>query len=139
MTTTNFTGGVTAGGGSGGSRSTIASSTFSMRYTPFDATSATQVLIGILPAGSRVLDVVSMGGATGGTNPTVLVGTVADDDGFAANLDADAKSSAIAAGTTGVLVGTLLTAATPIYGKVGSSAATGGTNSGFVQYVIENI
>jgi hypothetical protein len=136
MTVTKFSGGIAAGGGS--SRATVASGVYALRGS-FSATSATQVAIGTLPAGARVTDVISYGGATGGTNPTVDVGTVGDDDGFGAELDADAKSSAVAAGTSGVLLNTLLTANTVVYGKVGASAATGGTTTVLVFYTIEDL
>lgn len=103
----------------------------------FDPTSATQVLLGTLPIGARVIDVRSWGGATGGTNPTVDVGTVADDDGFANELDADGNSSGFAAGTLGVLANTSLTVPTPVYGKVGASAATGGTTTVQIHFITE--
>lgn len=139
MTTSKFPFGVSAGGGAGNNRATVASAVFSMRAT-FDPTSATQILLGTVPAGSRVVDVVGFGGATGGTNPTVDIGTVASNQGFANELDCDATaSSAVAAGTAGTLIGTLLTVATPIYGKVGGSAATGGTAAVIIQYTIEDI
>jgi len=105
----------------------------------FDPTSATQIRLFTLPIGARVIDVRSWGGATGGTNPTVDVGTVADDDGFAAELDADGNSSGFAAGTLGVLANTSLTVPTPVYGKVGASAATGGTTTVQVHVIIESV
>lgn len=103
----------------------------------FDPTSSAQVLIGTLPKGARVIDVRSWGGATGGTNPTVDIGTLADDDGFANELDADGNSSGFAAGTLGVLANTQLTVPTPVYGKVGGSAATGGTTTVHIHFVVE--
>lgn len=105
----------------------------------FDPTSGTQILLGTLPIGARVLDVRSWGGATGGTNPTVDVGTIADQDGFAAELDADGNSSGYAAGTLGVLSGTSLTVPTPVYGMVGASAATGGTTTVCIHFIVESI
>ena len=35
----------------------------------------------VLPAGAIPISIVTIGGATGGTNPTVDIGTSADDDG----------------------------------------------------------
>jgi len=138
MTTrlTRFPGGIVVGGGHGNNRATSASVLCSMRAT-FDPTSAAQILLGTLPVGARVVDVVSEGGGTGGTNPTVDVGTVATSDGFANELKANAVSSAVAAVTGGTLLGTLLTVATPVYGKVGASAATGGTTTVRVVYTVE--
>ena len=105
----------------------------------FDPTSATQILLGTLPIGARVLDVRSWGGATGGTNPTVDVGTVATADGFANELDADGNSGAFAAGTLGTLANTSLTVPTPVYGKVGASAATGGTTTVTIHFIVESV
>lgn len=126
--------GVQAGGGL--SRATKASAVFCLRAS-FDPTSSTQILLGTLPPRSRVIDVVSMGGGTGGTNPTVDIGTVGTSDGFANELRADAVRSAVASTTAGTLVGTLNTANVDVYGKVGASAATGGTAVVLVQYTLE--
>lgn len=136
MAVTRFTGGVAAGGGSTGA--TTASGLFVMRAS-FDPTSSTQVLLGTLPVGARVIDVRSWGGGTGGTNPTVDIGTAADNDGFANELDADGNSSAYAAGTLGVLANTQLTVETAVYGKVGASAATGGATVVHIHYIIEDV
>jgi hypothetical protein len=95
-------------------------------------------LLGTLPVNARVIDVVANGGATGGSSPTVDIGTTGDDDGFANELDCDAAiSSAVAAGTTGALIGDLLTTATAVYGKAGASAATGGATIVFVHFTTE--
>lgn len=139
MPTTTFAGGLSVGSGGGGGRVSKASTINGLRAT-FSPTSATQILLGTLPARARVVDVVAYGGATGGTNPTVDIGTVASDAGFANELDADAvASSAVAAGTAGALVGTLLAVPTPIYGKVGASAATGGTSAVVIFFTIEDL
>lgn len=101
----------------------------------FDPTSASQVSLGYLPDGAKVIDVVSYGGATGGTNPTVDIGTSGNDDGFANELDADGVSGAVSAGTTGALINSAVSGITEVFGKVGASAATGGTTSVIVKYV----
>lgn len=137
-TTTKYPYGLSVGGGAGNNRASVASVVSALRGS-FDPTSATQILLGTLPPGSRVVDVVSYGGGTGGTNPTVDVGTVATSDGFANELKANAISSAVAAVTAGTLCGTLLTVATPIYGKVGASAATGGATVVAVFFTVEDI
>lgn len=98
----------------------------------FDPTSATQVLLGTLPKGAIPLNVISLAGTTGGTNPTVDIGSLADDDGFANELDADGFSATGA----GALTGVALTANTAVYGKVGASAGTGGTCTVLIQYVM---
>jgi hypothetical protein len=136
MAVSRIQGGVAAGGGA--SRTTTASAIFQMRAS-FDPTSATQILLGTVPAGARIVEVVSAGGATGGTNPTVDIGTLATADGFANELRADIKSSALAAATGGTLLNTLLTANTAVYGKVGASAATGGTTVALINYTLEDI
>lgn len=123
----------------GGARSgATTASLMAIMTASFNPTSATQVLLGFLPKGARVIDVRSFGGATGGTNPTVDIGTLADDDGLANELDADNNSSAFAAGTLGVLANTRFTdTATAVYGKVGASAAGGGTTTVHIHYVVE--
>lgn len=93
----------------------------------FDPTAASAATKYVLPAGSVVVDVVSMGGATGGTNPTVDIGFSGTTAGFANELDADGVSSAAVAGTIGTSARTVLAADTTIWVGVGASAATGGT------------
>lgn len=133
---TRYPGGVAAGGAQTGA--TSAGAIYALRFS-FDPTSASQVLLGHLPIGAVPLDVKGYGGATGGTNPTVDIGTLADDDGYANELDADAVgSSAVGAGTIGALKNARVTTVTAVYGKVGASAATGGTFSGALFYTIED-
>lgn len=134
---TRFPSGVAAGGASSGA--TSAGAIFAMRFA-FDPTSASQVLLGTLPAGAVPIDVIGYGGATGGTNPTVDIGTSGDNDGYANELDCDAAGvSAVAAAAIGALKNTQVTVPTAVYGKVGASAATGGTFSGAILYVIEDV
>lgn len=104
-----------------------------LKGTIADPTSSTQQSLFTLPAGAIPLNASSLGGATGGTNPTVDVGTTGDDDGIANELDADGVSLNH---TPGALCGTELTAETVIYGKVGASAATGGATVVLVQYIM---
>lgn len=137
MPVTKFPGGVAAGGGA--SDATVASATFALRFS-FDPTSSAQVLLGYLPAGAVPIDVLGFGGTTGGTNPTVDIGTGADDDGYANELDADAAGTSATAGAKlGALMNTQITARTAVYGKVGGSAGTGGTFKGAIIYVIEDL
>jgi len=100
----------------------------------FDPTSSTQVSLGTLPKGARPLGVHSLGGATGGTNPTVDIGSSGDNDGFAAELDADD----VAFNGSGALTGAVLAADTEVFGKVGASAATGGTTTVVVTYAMDD-
>jgi len=135
-TVTKFPFGVAAGGSS--SRATVASATFAMRFS-YDPTSSTQILLGYLPEGAIPIDVLGFGGATGGTNPTVDIGTSGTTDGYANELDADAAgTSATAGGKLGTLMNVRVTTRTAVYGKVGASAGTGGTFAGAVIYVIED-
>ena len=64
------------------------------------ATGATNVRIGTsssagelftLPAGAVPISFLSLGGAAGGTSPTVDIGSSADPDGFFNEVDADTK------------------------------------------------
>ena len=100
----------------------------------FDPTAASAATGKYLPTGSYPLRVHSFGGATGGTNPTVDVGTSGDPDGFADELDADG----VAHDDSGALTGVLLTADTEIYAGVGASAATGGTTTIMIEYVMND-
>jgi hypothetical protein len=130
---TNFPNGITCGGGN--QRHSLAGVELKLIAT-FDPTSSTQVLLGTLPIGAIPMDVVSFGGGTGGTNPTVDIGTSGTTDLFANELRADVTRSAIASTTAGTGLGTQLTAATPVYGKVGGSAATGGTVKVAIRFVV---
>lgn len=134
---TRYPYGVAVGGGQ--SRATSASTLNCMRFS-FDPTSSTQVFLGYLPEGAVPIDVLGHGGTTGGTNPTVDIGTLADDDGYANELDADATgTSATSGGKIGALMNTQITTRTAVYGKVGGSAGTGGTFKGMILYVIEDL
>lgn len=124
-----------------GGRGTQASTSYAkaVMRASFDPTSATQILLGTLPVGARVIGVRSWGGATGGVSPTVDIGTLATSDGFANELVADAKSDAFTAGTIGTLANTSLTVPTPVYGKAGASAAGGGTTTVEIHFIIESV
>lgn len=100
----------------------------------FDPTAASAATSYVLPKGARVILVQSLGGATGGTNPTVDIGSAADPDGFANELDADGVSST----GSGALTGTTLSADTTVYAGVGASAATGGTTTVVIQFVMSD-
>lgn len=98
-------------------------------------TSASAGVILTLPAGAIPLTFLSLGGATGGTNPTVDIGSAASTAGFFNEVDADTKGTLV--GASGALVtGTGLTAATVVTGMVGASAATGGTVTGVLTYTV---
>lgn len=116
----------------GASRASFAGVPVLVMRVSFDPTSATQILLGTLPAGAIPLGVQSLGGATGGASPTVDIGTIASNAGIANEVDADTLTLTY---TTGVLTGIPLTADTPIYGKVGASAATGGTTTVLINYI----
>ena len=119
----------------GASRTSWAGVPVLVMKASFDPPSATQILLGTLPAGSIPLGVQSLGGATGGTNPTVDIGTVASNAGIANEADADTLTLTYA---TGALTGVALTVDTPIYGKVGASAATGGTTTVLISYIFND-
>lgn len=109
-----------------------------LQYLQFslDPTQASAATGMILPRGAIVVGVQNLnGGATGGTNPVVDIGTEADNDGFVDGLDADGITSPI---TTGALLGSALTADTEIYAGVGAAAATGGTVLVAVTFIMED-
>lgn len=99
----------------------------------FDPTSGGQIKLGTLPKGAIPLPVFSFGGATGGTNPTVDIGTSVDPDGLANELAADGNFTG---GSAGDLAGIELLVDTDFFGQVGASAATGGTTTVFVRYIM---
>lgn len=112
-------------------------------FNPTNA-SATAVRIGTsatagntltLPAGAVPISLLSLGGATGGTNPTVDIGTAATPDGFFNEADADTKGTLMGANGT-LAVGGGITAPVVVTGRVGASAATGGTFTGVLTYTV---
>tara|TARA_R100000655_G_scaffold57674_1_gene96038 strand:- start:330 stop:749 length:420 start_codon:yes stop_codon:yes gene_type:complete len=100
-------------------------------------TSATTGQTLTLPAGAIPISIMTVGGATGGTNPTVNIGTAADPDGLFAAVDADTAGTLAGAGGALAVAGGLAADAT-VTGIVGSSAATGGTFTGILTYVMAN-
>ena len=88
-----------------------------------------------LPAGAVPISILTIGGATGGTNPTVDIGTAASPEGFFNEVDADTRG--VLQGANGTLTGgTGLTVPTVVTGRVGASAATGGTFTGVLTYTV---
>lgn len=88
-----------------------------------------------LPAGAIPLGVTTLGGATGGASPTVDVSLAGGAAGGLANeLPADAADAVEV--QTGAELGAVLTADTEIEAGVGASAATGGTATLLVSYLV---
>jgi hypothetical protein len=147
MANTTFQGVVRSyGGGDKGSVTPgVVTQSVTISFDP-TATGATAVKIGtssstgenfVLPAGAVPISLLSIGGAAGGTNPTVDIGSSADPDGFFNEVDADTKGTL--KGADGALVdGDGVSAATTVTGNVGASAATSGTFTGVFTYVIFN-
>ena len=145
MATTTFQGIVRSNGGAGKGNSTPSVVTLS-EVIAFDPTavSATAVKVGtssssgndfVLPAGAVPISFMTIGGATGGTNPTVDIGTSADPDGFFNEVDCDTKGTL--KGADGALVvGGGIAADVTVTGNVGASAATGGTIVGIFTYTV---
>ena len=145
MATTTFQGIVRSNGGAGKGNSTPSVVTVST-VIAFDPTAAaaTNVKVGtssssgndfILPKGAVPISYMTIGGSTGGTNPTVDIGTSADDDGFFNEVDSDTKGTL--KGADGALVvGGGVAADVNVTGKKGASAATGGTHVGVFTYTI---
>lgn len=129
-----FGGRLRSWGGRGPDAGSYAGSVPLTAKATFDATSTTQVELFTLPAGAIPLATQSFGGASGGTNPTVDIGTTGSSAGIANELDADDP----AWDATGALLGTALSSATTIYGKVGGSAGTAGSTTIVHWYVMED-
>lgn len=122
---------------SGGVGSSAGWAVLAVKIT-FDPTAASASTGVTLPSGAVVVNVYSAGGATGGTNPTVDIGTSGDPDAFANELDADGLSNGAVAAVLGVSALTALSADTLIYAGVGASAATGGTCTVWVEYFVQS-
>lgn len=90
-----------------------------------------------LPAGAIILSVQTVQAATGGTNPTIDLGTSADPDGIANELPVDVKGEITGAAGALVVAGGLAANAT-VTANVGASAATGGTFVGALTYAMAN-
>ena len=145
MARSTFQGIVRSNGGAGKGNATPSVVTLS-EVISFDPTQsyATAVRIGtssssgetfVLPTGAVPISFLSLGGATGGTNPTVDIGTSADPDGFFNEVDSDTKGTLKGADGALVVAGGF-TAASTVTGSVGSSAATGGTVTGVFTYTV---
>jgi len=98
----------------------------------FDPTQASAASGFVLPKGSMILGVTSLGGATGGTNPTVDVGISGATDSISNEVDADTAGGT---GTLGANALVELAADTPIWVGVGDSPATGGTTTVAIEYI----
>lgn len=147
MANTTFSGVVRSyGGGAKGTHTPgvmVQSVQFSCDPT---ATSAANVKIGtsssagedlVLPAGAVVMSVQCIVAGTGGTNPTIDLGTSADTDGLFNELPVDVKGEIT--GATGALcVGDGLAADATVQAIKGASAATGGTFTGIMTYAMAN-
>mgnify|MGYP003135406430 FL=1 len=144
MARSTFQGIVRTNGGAGKGNSTpgVVSISAVVAFNPVGA--AANVKVGtshttgenfILPDNAVPISFLTIGGATGGTNPTVNIGTAADPDGFFVNADADTKGSL--AGASGALVvGAGISGPVQVTANQGSSAATGGTTVGVFTYTI---
>lgn len=100
----------------------------------FDPTAASAPTGKLLPAGARVVQIQPLGGATGGTNPTVDIGISGSGAAFHNELDADTPGAPILPG--GASANTVLAADTEVWAGVGASAATGGTCRVLLTYLI---
>jgi len=119
-TTTKFPKGLSIGGKKGGT--TDISGVMGVARGSFDPTSATQIELFTLPKGAIPIMVASYGGATGGSNPTVDIGTTGDDDGMANELDADGAALAAGAGAA-VAQGAAVAAGAALASAPGQMAA----------------
>ena len=146
MAKTTFQGVVRSNGGAGKGKATPGVVVMSeiISFNPVGA-GAVAVRIGesatagetfVLPGGAIPISYLGLGGATGGTNPTVDIGTAVDPDGFFNEVDADLKGTLV--GASGALVTSAGTSGGPVTvtANQGSAAATGGTTTGVFTYSI---
>lgn len=86
-----------------------------------------------LPKNARPLEVIYNGAGTGGSDPTFDIGYIGGDaDALVAEGDADGGAARV------LLAGAPLAAKTEISAGVGASAATGGTVTAFILYVMDD-
>ena len=146
MATTSFQGIVRSYGGQDKSSGVTPSNVILSAVVSFNPVGATAVPLRVgtsatsgeifkLPKGAIPTQFISLGGATGGTNPTVDIGTAADPDGFFNELDADLKGAS-QTGAGALVVGTGVPANVEVTGNQGASAATGGTVTGTFHYTM---
>lgn len=147
MANTTFQGVVRSygGGGKGVVTPGVMTQTVQFACDP-TAAGATNVRIGTdssagqtltLPAGAIILSVQTVQAAAGGTNPTIDLGTSADDNGVADELPVDTKGEITGAAGALIVAGGLAAKAT-VTAKVGASAATSGTFVGALTYAMAN-
>lgn len=98
-------------------------------------TSATEGEFFVLPKGAIPHTCTTINSSTGGTNPTVDIGSSADSDGFFDEVDCDTKGAVDGAGGA-LVVPAGISADTTVTAIAGSSAATGGTSSFVITYTI---
>jgi hypothetical protein len=122
MSSTTFTG-VIKSGKQGSSGSVALNGHFS-----FDPTQASAKTGFVLPKGSVVTGITTLGGATGGINPTVDIGNSSTPDAYANELDADTATAGTSIAPISIAVDT------EVYAGVGASAATGGLVAVSIQY-----
>jgi hypothetical protein len=147
MANTTFQGVVRTNGGGGKGVSTPAPVTTTVQFAcDPTAASATNVRIGtsssagetlVIPAGAIILNVQTIQAAAGGTNPTIDIGTSADDDGIVNEAPVDVKGEITGANGALIVAGGLAAQAT-VTAKVGASAATSGTFVGALTYTMSN-
>ena len=100
-------------------------------------TSATSGETLTLPAGAIPISFLTIGGAAGGSSPTVDIGSSGDPDGLFNEVDADSKGSLKGADGALVVAGGLAASIT-VTASVGASAATSGTFTGVLTYAMAN-
>ena len=145
MATTTFQGIVRSYGGGGKGTVTPGVMVESVQFAcDPTATGATNVRIGTssstgntltIPAGAIIMSVQTIQAATGGTNPTIDIGTSADNDGIFNELPVDVAGEITGANGALCVAGGLAANAT-VQAKVGDSAATGGTFVGLMTYAM---
>lgn len=145
MATTTFQGVVRSYGGGGKGTVTPGVMVESVQFAcDPTATGATNVRIGTssstgntltIPAGAIIMSVQTIQAATGGTNPTIDIGTSADNDGIFNELPVDVAGEITGANGALCVAGGLAANAT-VQAKVGASAATGGTFVGLMTYAM---
>ena len=98
-------------------------------------TSATSGEFLVLPKGAVPHSITTINASTGGTNPTVDIGSSVDPDGIFNEVDCDTKGS-IQGGGGALVIPAGLSSDTTVTAIAGSSAATGGTSSFVITYTL---
>lgn len=131
MSRTSYTGYLRQYGNSKGASPAVLKACIQFTFDPTQASASTGVCLpkGAIPIAAQNIN----GGGTGGSSPTIDIGTSGDPDGFGNEMAADSTTVEV---ISGALIGVELTVDTEIFAGVGASASGGGSVLACVWYLM---